>query len=474
MPVLDMLKASTRLASAEVNLGYDQGQRWTFFDRRTKAVFNGKECDCSSLSGAIAVLGGYRVNLSDPFYTGTFAERMVSAGFKRISVSGMGATTLYKTVMPGDFLLGPGHVLFVHTTTQWLSAEADESGKSSGGRGGDQSGREVRFRPPYMRSKGWTYILRSVPTTPGHGSGGSSGGGGTNPPPSTTTTTVTTTVKPDPKFPKTDNVFIDTIAIWAVESERMYGIPAPAIIAQGILESNWGKSRLSVEANALFGIKYAPPAWPAPDNKHVMGSYTISTAEYDASNKRYYVDADFCAYSSWKESLLDHGLFLNKSRYLAAKQNYARTKDVDQYCRDIKTAGYATDPQYANKLINLINQRNLRQFANLPLSIPTTTTTTTVSPPPTSTTTTSPPEPPPPLPNPVFPNPGDWYTGPNPGKPEPQETDSGWYIWQLDRGQATSGFKSWREKLTRKGFSVVADAVKADDATIENSVITQN
>ena len=59
---------------------------------------------------------------------------------------------------------------------------------------------------------------------------------------------------------------------------------------------------------------------------------------------------------------MDHGLFLNQSRYLKAKNNYGRTKDAKQYARDIKTAGYATDVKYPEKLISLMDKYNLYRF----------------------------------------------------------------------------------------------------------------
>ena len=160
MGIQEMLLAARNFAKPAFNLGYDQGQRWTFFNRQTNETYPNKETDCSSLSGAVAKLGGYNVDLSDPFYTGNFEARMKAAGFQSINVRGWGATKLFESVKPGDFILGPGHVVFVISPREWLSAEADERGRKNGGASGDQSGKEVRVRGPYARSRGWTCILR--------------------------------------------------------------------------------------------------------------------------------------------------------------------------------------------------------------------------------------------------------------------------------------------------------------------------
>lgn len=161
MGVQEMLAAARYFGSPAFNVGYDQGQRWTFFNRETNVSSPNKETDCSSLSGAIAKLGGYNVDLSDPFYTGTFESRLKAAGFQSINVRGWGSSRLYSTIEPGDFVLGPGHVVFAISRTEWLSAEGDERGRRIGGRAGDNIGSEVRIRRPYMRSKGWTCILRA-------------------------------------------------------------------------------------------------------------------------------------------------------------------------------------------------------------------------------------------------------------------------------------------------------------------------
>lgn len=137
------------------NVGYDQGQRWTFLDKANRQIISNKECDCSSSCGAIAWLAGYKVDL-DGLYTGNFTSRFKSAGFDIITFKSL------SQVKTGDFIVTPGHhVVFVRSASKWWSAEQDENGHASGGKAGDQTGSECRYRAPYTRSGGWDYIVRA-------------------------------------------------------------------------------------------------------------------------------------------------------------------------------------------------------------------------------------------------------------------------------------------------------------------------
>lgn len=155
MTIARLQKACDRLVAAKP--GYDQGQRRTFYDKKTLKLLGGGEVDCSIGCAWIAAAGGYPVDLSDPMFSGNFVSRLTATGlfeahaFKSLS-----------QVKPGDFLRGPGHVVFVRDARRWWSAEHDERGKSSGGKSGQQPGEKVGYRAPYLRSAGWTHIVRLV------------------------------------------------------------------------------------------------------------------------------------------------------------------------------------------------------------------------------------------------------------------------------------------------------------------------
>lgn len=151
--IAKMVAAATAIDKA--NTGYDQWQRWSFFDRATKKIIPNKEGDCSSVCGAIAALGGYNVNLNDPFYTGTFRQRLVAAGFTAIKFTSL------SQLKTGDFVLNESnHVEFVPSPGMMFSANKDEKGGATGGAAGDKTGVEVYFKKAYIYSRGWQWILR--------------------------------------------------------------------------------------------------------------------------------------------------------------------------------------------------------------------------------------------------------------------------------------------------------------------------
>lgn len=122
--------------------------------------------------------------------------------------------------------------------------------------------------------------------------------------------------------------------------------------AQAILESDWGRSGLAAAPNHnLFGVK--------------SGSYwtgdtvVLSTQEYGVSGW-YYVNATFRKYASWNASIADRGSFFNGTSW--ARNNYSAViweLDYSKACWALSNAGYATDPQYAPKLINIIQTYDL-------------------------------------------------------------------------------------------------------------------
>ena len=156
------------------NLGYDQGQRWSFLDRKNKRIIPGAECDCSALSMGLAYLAGYPVNIdAQPCFTGTAADIMRAAGWKVSDVSRWSLAQINDASVAGCHLVGVGHMLIktVHGNL-WLSANIDENGNIVGGRPGNQTGSEVSVRELWNRHDGWQTLITppdvvtvSVPST---------------------------------------------------------------------------------------------------------------------------------------------------------------------------------------------------------------------------------------------------------------------------------------------------------------------
>ena len=145
--------------------------------------------------------------------------------------------------------------------------------------------------------------------------------------------------------------FIERVGALAAADMQKSGVLASLTIAQAILESGWGKSGLTVKANALFGIK-AGTSWKGR-------VYSTKTQEcYDGVNFTT-VTALFRAYDSWEESVEDHSALLTgAARYKAV----VGERDYKTACRAIKAAGYATDPKYPDKLIQIIESYGLTAY----------------------------------------------------------------------------------------------------------------
>ena len=141
----------------KAKIGYDQNQRWSFLDIKNKTIKPGKDGDCSAIGMGLAFLAGLidLKTIQGPCWTGNLDVLVKRNGWKVYKYTNL------KAVKPGDMVLAKNHhVVTVLSNKEWLSAEKNEQSRSSGGKDGDQTGREVVIRAPYERSGGWDYILR--------------------------------------------------------------------------------------------------------------------------------------------------------------------------------------------------------------------------------------------------------------------------------------------------------------------------
>ena len=147
----------------------------------------------------------------------------------------------------------------------------------------------------------------------------------------------------------TPQEFIAEIGPGAKQSNIDTGVPASITIAQGALESGWGRSGLAMQCKNLFGIKCSP--------KWTGKCQNWPTKEWSAKRGWYEVEAPFRVYPNWVASLNDHAqFFFVNSRYAPA---LAVRGDSNKWARQIQACGYATDPNYANKLIQIAQRFNL-------------------------------------------------------------------------------------------------------------------
>ncbi len=140
----------------------------------------------------------------------------------------------------------------------------------------------------------------------------------------------------------TQSDYVSTWSSVAQDQQKLHKIPASITLAQGLLESGNGNSRLATEGNNHFGIKCSN--W---------------------TGEKIYVDDDqkndcFRKYGEAKDSYEDHSVFLQKTRYASLFE--LEISDYKAWAKGLKAAGYATHPQYAEKLIDLIEKLKLTQY----------------------------------------------------------------------------------------------------------------
>ena len=135
--------------------------------------------------------------------------------------------------------------------------------------------------------------------------------------------------------------YIEKYKAIAVAHMERYGIPASITMAQGILESDAGNSTLSLSSNNHFGIKC---------KKHWTGAKVYH--DDDAKGEC------FRAYPSVEASYQDHADFLDSSPRYDSLFSYPST-DYRSWARGLKAAGYATAPDYAERLVSIIEKYKL-------------------------------------------------------------------------------------------------------------------
>lgn len=139
--------------------------------------------------------------------------------------------------------------------------------------------------------------------------------------------------------------YIEEYRYIAIEQQRKHAIPASITLAQALLESGAGKSELATKANNHFGIK-------------CTSDWAGKTYRY--SDNR--ANECFRKYADVADSYEDHSLFLKRKRY---ESLFALSvKDYKGWARGLRECGYATDPKYPSKLINIIELYELDKLTS--------------------------------------------------------------------------------------------------------------
>lgn len=146
------------------------------------------------------------------------------------------------------------------------------------------------------------------------------------------------------KWNKAYQDYIDLYKDIAIEQMLKHDIPASITLAQGLLESGAGRSTLAVKGNNHFGIKC-----------HEWNGPTMIKSDDRP-------DDCFRVYSNPRQSYEDHSIFLKRPRYESLFQ--LPRSDYRGWARGLKACGYATNPAYAQSLINIIETYKLYIYDN--------------------------------------------------------------------------------------------------------------
>lgn len=155
--------------------------------------------------------------------------------------------------------------------------------------------------------------------------------------------------------------YINQYSEIAVAEMRRTGIPASIKLAQGLLESQCGESDLAKLANNHFGIKCS--------NSWMGEMYFKEDDEFDQDGNL--VSSCFRVFSSAEESYIAHSDFLMdpKKKFRYGSLFKLSTTDYKSWAYSLKEAGYATDPNYPEKLINIIEKNALYKYDELIINI---------------------------------------------------------------------------------------------------------
>jgi flagellar protein FlgJ len=147
--------------------------------------------------------------------------------------------------------------------------------------------------------------------------------------------------------------FLMRMKTHALEASNASGIPARFLLGQAALESGWGKHEIRAADGSqsfnLFGIK-AGRSWTGP-------TVEAMTTEYVDGVPRRLLQK-FRAYGSYAEAFQDYASLMQGNRRYAA---VLKQRDGAGFAQGLQRAGYATDPQYADKLTRILNGSRMRQ-----------------------------------------------------------------------------------------------------------------
>lgn len=157
------------------------------------------------------------------------------------------------------------------------------------------------------------------------------------------------------QVPDLASEFVAKVRAHAIAAEELSGIPAHYMVAQAALESGWGRTEPRFadgrQSFNLFGVK-AGRGWNGPTVETTTTEYVNGVPQRQSER--------FRAYASYAEAFQDYAqLMMGNERYGPV----LASRNPSEFAQNLQNAGYATDPQYANKLERVLNSPALRTLA---------------------------------------------------------------------------------------------------------------
>jgi len=151
--------------------------------------------------------------------------------------------------------------------------------------------------------------------------------------------------------------FVNQLRPYAEQAAKKLGVDANILIAQAALETGWGKSVIQSKEGSsshnLFNIK-ADKSWHG-------ASTNVETLEYKQGIAKKEI-AGFRSYGSYQESFNDYVDFIKTNpRYKTAIKV---AEKAERYVHELQQAGYATDPNYADKVMKIYNSKAVNQYSD--------------------------------------------------------------------------------------------------------------
>lgn len=141
--------------------------------------------------------------------------------------------------------------------------------------------------------------------------------------------------------------YIEETKPMALKVAKKYNLFPSVVIAQSALESDFGRSELSSEYNNYFGIK-----------SNSKDGVNLNTIEY-VNDKEGLYNEKFRSYKSKLDSFVDYAKLISRA------QRYEKVRNSNTYkeaCINLQSCGYATDPNYASKIIEIVEEYELYEL----------------------------------------------------------------------------------------------------------------